>query len=83
MVRCFTCAFVRTDSASMSRAIHHTRVAHDAHEVAMEVIESPDVLEDFLCVPPVAEDAVILVSPPAVERDEVSAGQRSARRSWH
>ncbi|MBF6024594.1 hypothetical protein [Lysobacter niastensis] len=69
----------------MSRAIHHDHVvAHDAHEVVMEVIESPDVLEDFLCVPmPVAEHAGILVPPPARERDEMPAEQRSVYRFWH
>ena len=68
----------------MSRATSLDTIAPDAGEIVMEVIETGDVLGDFLCtIRPVMEDAGILVSPAEPLGDEVSVGYRSARWHWH
>ena len=68
----------------MSRADTRDSTAPEAEEIAMEVIETADVLGGFLCTPrSVMEDAGILVSPAQPSGDEVSAGNRSAYWSRH
>lgn len=68
----------------MSRAIDCDIHAPEAGEVVMEVIETGDVLEDFLCTTrPVMEHAGILVSPAPPPGDWMPAGYRSAHRSRH
>lgn len=68
----------------MSRATTCDTTAPEAEEIVMEVIETADVLGDFLCtIRPVMEDAGILVSPEEPPDDEVSVGYRSAYWSRH
>lgn len=63
----------------MSRATTCDTTEPEAVEIVMEVIETTDVLGDFLCaIRPVVEDAGILVSPAQPSGDEVSVGYRSA-----
>jgi len=68
----------------MSRATTCDTTAPEAEEIVMEVIETADVLGDFLCTTrPVMEDAGILVSPGELAGDEVPVGYRSACWSRH
>ena len=68
----------------MSRADTPDTTAPEVEEVAIEVIETADVLGGFLCTPrTVVEDAGILVSLAQPSGDEVSAEYRSAYWSRH
>ena len=69
----------------MSRADTRDTTAPEVEEVAIEVIETADVLGGSLCTTrPVMEDAGIFVSPAQPSGDdEVSAGYRSAYWSRH